>query len=158
MFSFASLTTGSLKSRCKPCDALRKYRRSERNALERESRQPAAAKFCSKCMRTQPTSSFSSDSGTKDGLHNACKTCHIMANTKLPRERKAHFGMNPPVAPPGEERVCGQCKETKPWNDFGRKRAPIYGIQSLCRECDKTYKARRRASARLRAPPPSSSA
>ena len=129
-----------LQSQCKPCNAMGTHFRSERYALQRQSMPPPTVKNCPLCSKTLPTSSFAGCRGNKYGLQRVCKACTSEQRAELRVKRNELFGLHPPFAPPGQERVCSQCGSTRPWTDFVRDRYSMHGIKPLCLECDRDTK------------------
>ena len=76
--------------------------------------------------------------GNKVGTSNSCRVCTKKAAVARYAARKERLVGQPPVAPPGEERICSACKETKPWSEFSKHASSLFGIANTCKKCDAT--------------------
>lgn len=136
-----------LHKNCKPCRSHGGYEQREKWSLARDSEKPVAEKRCSRCMQTLPVFSYLKNIGCKDGLNSACQSCQSQMSAAWYKERREHHRVQPPVAPPGKERICGWCKESKAWSEFHALKTSNLGIQNVCKQCQirrqKKYKKQR---------------
>ena len=129
-----------LKTRCKACDAMVRHFEKERNALSvsRQSTAAQSVKECRLCSKSLPTSSFSVCRGSIDSFQHICKACMFQYKAEWRLKRIELFGGHPPIPPLPQERVCSQCKCTRPWTEFVVDRRSMYGVKPMCRECNRS--------------------
>lgn len=150
MFAASSSRPSGRHYQCKPCDSLSHQRRFEKNAVERESQPPPAAKRCPKCRQTYPSSEFNLCAGMRDGLQSKCRACDGQSSLVRQLRRKPHIGASLPLATAGTERFCRHCNKSKPWAEFKRDTCIVYGIAPICKECINGRRARKMWFGRLR--------
>ncbi len=91
------------------------------------------SKQCTKCDETKPLDGFTRDKRGKYGRHNWCKKCCDEYN------RRRILNWEPSPIPVGAVIECPKCGETKPLDDFHRKRGGKYGRKERCKKCVREY-------------------
>ena len=89
-FYSAVATFDDLRAECRACSAAKCRARRAANKL-RQGFTPPAEKRCSRCGDVKPSSEYSRDVGSTDGLYGHCKKCgewiHRCRRYGLPKER-----------------------------------------------------------------------
>lgn len=103
--------------------------------------------MCNICHKTLPLSAFGVNKATKDGLMPCCKECKAAEQRKY-RERmktattiKKSTGRPPKkVTEDPETKHCPKCGRDLPRSAFHSRSEAKSGLQSYCKECNRTDK------------------
>lgn len=103
---------------------------------------PAAeAKWCNKCCKTLPGSSFSLNRGKPFGLQTYCKGCSEIKD----RDGRARMRSVPHLKSMlPSSRTCFQCAQDKPLTEFCTDIGNSTGVQSTCKMCHRKYERKTR--------------
>lgn len=86
----------------------------------------------------QPAESFSRAKHHTDGLKTHCKKCHNALQrmrSKMVKEVPYGSVAKEPAAAAGRDRLCLDCKKTKPAGEFPMSKYARSGRQTFCKEC-----------------------
>lgn len=91
-------------------------------------------KKCSHCLCEKTFTEFGKKSGSKDGLHYACKICVNVFNKKN-REKRIPSKVGGVKTSNGYEKQCTQCKIVKPLDMFTLRKGSKDGHRANCKVC-----------------------
>jgi hypothetical protein len=87
-------------------------------------------KTCAKCKVEKPTSAFSKESSSRDGLQYLCKECQAKANKVCGENNKGRESVIIPAL-----KLCFGCGLEKPSSEFFRNKRSLTGLDCYCKEC-----------------------
>ncbi len=92
-------------------------------------------KQCTLCKEVKSRAEFYKTKWNRDGYFVHCKVC---ARRRLREQRVLRAKLNYRPPPPGFQKMCPFCKETKPAERFCRAIRESDGLQTYCKDC-KSY-------------------
>jgi len=99
-------------------------------------------KSCSKCKIEKELSNFYVCRTRKCGYHNECIECVKKRNNKRPRSKTGTIWKQ--SLHTKNLKYCELCENVKPFNEFGKNKNNIVGLQNYCKPCkrkkDKNYR------------------
>ena len=133
-----------IKGICKECQRIvnKKYLQNtiHRYENERASLPRLHEKKCRYCCKILPTSVFSKDKTTRDGLRTICKTCEkqyqktiIVRWTEKRRQKPQETAF---TLFPTFEKQCIRCGKTLSIAFFTKNVSRKDGLSSICKECE----------------------
>jgi hypothetical protein len=112
---------------CKVCE---KTQQDAKFARRRLAAEIPITKCCKKCNQVKPSSEFTKDCNSRDGLLYQCKVCFSQQN-----QRRARLRVDKVTIP--SEKKCHTCGKIKSSAEFNRTKHKVDGLQDDCKECAK---------------------
>jgi hypothetical protein len=95
-------------------------------------------KYCPDCRQDKPTSAFTRNVRSKDGLAFYCRECRVLRDeaSRYKRRGKPRIRVRPrQVVVPDGYKWCPECGAVKPLGDFPGNRSEPSGVMSYCKPC-----------------------
>lgn len=90
---------------------------------------------CPTCQRNQEPEAFHRDRTRTTGRAVQCKQCVSEANRKRRKALAARTEEELSAATPQFKRCSGECKQTKPAEEFSRSRNTTDALKPVCKSC-----------------------
>ena len=128
---------------CKTC----RLRPKSRAEMELEELAAKQLKRCTKCSKVKPFNAFDSDTSKRFGRASSCKKCHRERKRIKTTEWRATQEELSYLHKRGKSR-CTRCDSIKPISNFLKAKKTKLGIYRLCKDCNNSYRSRRKPSMR----------
>lgn len=116
---------------CKECKAKRQKKMIERWKKERTTL--PEDKECIKCHRILPSSQFTNNINSKDGLDSLCKDCQTQRSIEYKKRWKEERLQKPDSI---KEKECPTCHRILPVSEFYESDSHKDGLSFYCKECE----------------------